>query len=75
MDNQKIARELVAVARELTAGDQWDHDEVAKVLSGIDLKGLARDVKRGKASPDEIQEIADSLTEIAEGYRAWTEGT
>ena len=66
---QRIANRIVAKAKK--AGGYWDNDEVAKVLSGIDLKGLGRDVKRGKAGPDEIEEVAQSLTEIAEGFRDW----
>jgi len=70
MNEKRIAERI---ARSMTAGDQWDHSEVAKALSGIDMKGLARDVKRRNASPDEIEEIAESLNEIAAGYRAWME--
>jgi hypothetical protein len=71
MDEKMIARELVAVAKDLTAGGQWDNAEVAKAVSGIDMKGLGRDIKRGNAGPEEIEQIAESLTEIAEGFRDW----
>ena len=68
MNEKRIA---ARVARSVMAGEYWDYDEVAKALSGIDMKGLGRDVKRRRAGPDEIESIVESLMEIGEGFRDW----
>jgi hypothetical protein len=67
-----VPRELAAVARELQAAS-WDHDEVSKTLDSMSrgLKTMARDAKKGNLDPQDIEDMAESLTEIAGGYKDW----